>query len=328
MDNKVDNVAQKFILIYTSDSDQSTSEVIDWLIHYKKHFVRINYEKGINIKAISVNENTDIAFFYEDKSYNTSSVEVFWYRKGEVLINTNVKPNRNYNLNWYLQEELNSIKFFFKVVLDKKTNINYIINNDVNKLLQLTTASSLGLIIPDTIITNNINDLSKFLKKQKSIITKSIQVPYSFSDDKNGYTLMTNDFDKCDIDSGNSNFFYTKFQKKIIKKYEIRIFYLHGNFYSMAIFSQNNFKTQTDFRNYDTQKPNRRVPYNLPKNISKKLIELMKKLNLNSGSIDMIVDSNDIYYFLEVNPVGQFGMVSKPCNYYIEKIIADNLSKI
>jgi hypothetical protein len=29
--------------------------------------------------------------------------------------------------------------------------------------------------------------------------------------------------------------------------------------------------------------------------------------------------------FLEINPVGQFGMVSHPCNYYLEKRIAQNL---
>lgn len=28
------------------------------------------------------------------------------------------------------------------------------------------------------------------------------------------------------------------------------------------------------------------------------------------------------FYFLEINPVGQFGMVSGPCNYKIEKLIA------
>jgi hypothetical protein len=29
--------------------------------------------------------------------------------------------------------------------------------------------------------------------------------------------------------------------------------------------------------------------------------------------------------FLEVNPVGQFGMVSAPCNYHLEKKVAELL---
>jgi glutathione synthase/RimK-type ligase-like ATP-grasp enzyme len=53
----------------------------------------------------------------------------------------------------------------------------------------------------------------------------------------------------------------------------------------------------------------------------------MIKLGLDSGSIDMIVSTEGKYIFLEVNPVGQFGMVSYPCNYYIERDIADYLSQ-
>jgi glutathione synthase/RimK-type ligase-like ATP-grasp enzyme len=52
----------------------------------------------------------------------------------------------------------------------------------------------------------------------------------------------------------------------------------------------------------------------------------MDKLNLLTGSLDILKDKNGKYYFLEVNPIGQFGMVSKPCNYYIEEQIAEFLT--
>lgn len=51
----------------------------------------------------------------------------------------------------------------------------------------------------------------------------------------------------------------------------------------------------------------------------------MNKINLNCGSIDILVDNNLNYFFLEVNPVGQFGMVSFPCNYNLENHIANYL---
>lgn len=51
----------------------------------------------------------------------------------------------------------------------------------------------------------------------------------------------------------------------------------------------------------------------------------MKLMDLNTGSIDMIKNKNNEYIFLEVNPVGQFSMVSYPCNYYIEEKIASYL---
>jgi D-alanine-D-alanine ligase-like ATP-grasp enzyme len=51
----------------------------------------------------------------------------------------------------------------------------------------------------------------------------------------------------------------------------------------------------------------------------------MDNFNLNTGSIDIIKDNNGEYIFLEVNPVGQFGMTSIPCNFYLEKKIAEYL---
>jgi glutathione synthase/RimK-type ligase-like ATP-grasp enzyme len=110
-------------------------------------------------------------------------------------------------------------------------------------------------------------------------------------------------------------------QEKIEKKYEIRIFYIDGETYTIAIFSSTNKRTSIDFRKYDFNKPNRMVPYILPEDIYDKIKLLMKKLNLSTGSIDMI-KNEDNYYFLEINPIGQLGMVSYCGNFYLEKKIA------
>ena len=113
--------------------------------------------------------------------------------------------------------------------------------------------------------------------------------------------------------------------EKIEKKYEIRSFYLDGRFYSMAIFSQNNKQTEVDFRKYCADRPNKVEPFKLPCDIEEKLERLFRYFDLNCGSIDIIVDKNGKYVFLEINPVGQFQMTSIPCNYNIEQIIANYL---
>ena len=51
----------------------------------------------------------------------------------------------------------------------------------------------------------------------------------------------------------------------------------------------------------------------------------MKKSNLDTGSIDIVVTKKEEYVFLEVNPVGQFGWVSSNCNYYLEEKVANYL---
>ncbi|STD14031.1 ATP-GRASP peptide maturase, grasp-with-spasm system [Chryseobacterium carnipullorum] len=68
------------------------------------------------------------------------------------------------------------------------------------------------------------------------------------------------------------------------------------------------------------------VPFKLPESIEKMIDTLMKRISLESGSIDLLYSTDNIFYFLEVNPVGQFDMVSFPCNYHLEKEIALHLS--
>ena len=55
------------------------------------------------------------------------------------------------------------------------------------------------------------------------------------------------------------------------------------------------------------------------------MAKLMKDLELNTGSIDFIKTKQGRFVFLEVNPVGQYGMTSYPCNYHLDKKIAEYL---
>ena len=95
----------------------------------------------------------------------------------------------------------------------------------------------------------------------------------------------------------------------------------------MAIFSQYNRDTATDFRVINWEKPIRFVPYILPKNIEKKIVKLVSSIGLNCCSIDLM-KSKDDYYFLEINSVGEFGMISFPCNYDIHYYIYKTLKEM
>jgi glutathione synthase/RimK-type ligase-like ATP-grasp enzyme len=51
----------------------------------------------------------------------------------------------------------------------------------------------------------------------------------------------------------------------------------------------------------------------------------MADLGLETGSIDLIRTPDGRTVFLEINPVGQFGMISHPCNYNLERVVAEHL---
>ena len=48
----------------------------------------------------------------------------------------------------------------------------------------------------------------------------------------------------------------------------------------------------------------------------------MERTGLITGSLDFILTPSGEYVFLEVNPSGQYDMISKPCNYHLDKAIA------
>ena len=67
--------------------------------------------------------------------------------------------------------------------------------------------------------------------------------------------------------------------------------------------------------------------FKLPKYIEIEMIKILNKLELNCCSIDFVIDKKNILYFLEINPIGQFGFVSKRCNYNLEKIMMEELTR-
>jgi glutathione synthase/RimK-type ligase-like ATP-grasp enzyme len=121
-------------------------------------------------------------------------------------------------------------------------------------------------------------------------------------------------------------FFPTSFQVEIPKAYELRVIFVQGTIWTAAIISQNDPKTSLDWRNYNYQKPNRVVPYQLPPEIQTQIRQFAALANLNTGAIDMIMSQNKEYVFLECNPNGQISMVSEKCNYPIEQYIANFLA--
>jgi ATP-GRASP peptide maturase of grasp-with-spasm system len=207
-------------------------------------------------------------------------------------------------------------------LLENRRRINSFFTRRLNKLAVIQLAIEQGLLTPTSYVLSNENQIIDL--SDTKLITKSITDSPSIYLDGKQFVLYTNEIDFSKLESGRS-FMYSLFQHKIEKKFEIRTFFLNGSFYSMAIFSQGDNKTSLDFRRYNRSFENRKVPFQLPEIIEEKLNGLFNALNLNCGSIDLIFTSNDEYLFLEINPVGQFGMVSFPCNYHLEKIIAEYL---
>lgn len=327
------------IIIISNAEDRSTDEVASWLKYEDQEVLRINSSDRVMIHHVSFEPETEIVFSVNDSDRISSScISAYWYRRGlkeEFFPKNNIQLSspelRSLITNYLGDANLVLADFFFYVLESIACRIGAIDKAVNNKLVHLKIAQELNIRIPSTIITDNRDGLKAF-GEGKSIISKSVSNGFFYEEDdkaknsRDTYGLYANELTQADRKKISANFFPSLLQENIYKKFELRIFYLKGTFYSMAIFSQRNKKTAVDFRKYDDTNPNYTVPFELPAFIRKKLQRFMKAVSLDTGSIDMIYGNDCNYYFLEVNPIGQFGMVSYPCNYYLEKVIAKTLS--
>ncbi|UZO82067.1 grasp-with-spasm system ATP-grasp peptide maturase [Aquimarina sp. ERC-38] len=319
------------ILISSKASGEITTEfVIQWIEFLKGKVVRFNGEEMLK-DEMSVDISTEEIKTTKNELNDKGKIKVIWFRKYRSI---QIIDRESNNLN-FLELEIHKnkeLRNFYELLIDSYSNAKVIsslsIDHNLNKIKVLRLAKDCGLYIPETVITNNKEKLRLFLLKHFSIVVKPIWNVSFFRKNDQVYKMLTKKISKNDLNKIPKIFAPSLLQEYIEKEYEIRSFFWFKNFYSMAIFSQENEKTVVDFRNYDKVKPNRTVPYKLPRIIEEKTRKLLKLLNIESGSIDFLKTRNEDYIFLEINPNGQFGMVSHPCNYHLEEIVAKKLIEL
>lgn len=329
------------VIILSNSNDDITNDVLMWLDYYGIDYVRINESDLIELLSIDIDNarvKLKVTSPFNSKILTISKENTYWYRRGNFgflhfnniaeldLINDTRIPIDYLNLQKkYLKDESTYISNYIHNLLKTAKYINSFQDNYLNKLEVLNLANNFGLCIPSTIITTSYIQLESFMLKFEYIISKPVYQVFKYFNGNEYIDSLTKRLGRNELLNIDKNFFPTLFQEYIDKKYELRIFYLNNHFFASAIFSQSDDKTQDDFRRYNIEKPNRVVPYNLPNEIKIKLVKVFNALNINCGSVDMAVNKNGAYIFFEINPIGQIQQLSKPCNYYLEKIIADTL---
>ena len=319
------------LIISQNKYEESTEAVVDWLSYMKVPFYRLNGIDFIKECAIEISKSN---FEIKIKDINLENVNVIWFRRwfsiddfDKLQLKRTLCDNSIdqliLQLNEVLRGEIKALTSFFFGSFPKEKLFNRTEVDEINKLLVLKQARELGINIPNTYVLTKKSELER-LNESTDLITKSIDNANAISIDGIKYLCYTASLKNLPKQLRNT-FTPSLFQIEIIKKFEIRSFLLKKKFYSMAIFSQESSQTKVDFRKYNFKKPNRTVPYQLPKELEEKLIQLAIYFELGSASFDLIMTKDNEYVFLEVNPGGQFGMVSYPCNYLLEKRIAIEL---
>jgi len=326
------------LILSQSAMEPTTEEVMDWLEALGAGCVRLNGDDLDGRAAVRVEidgEKVTLALATDGGELPLSEVEAVWFRRwmldrrhemASLLDATPADSHKlHYDLRRHLTQESRKLSDFVFSCFAGRPWLSHPRKASLNKLDVLIRAARLGFVTPATLVTGEREELLRFCAAHGTVITKPIGDVDMFVEGERSHFLFTTALDQAAIEALPERFAPSLFQERIDKQYELRIFYLAGACHAMAIFSQSDAQTRTDFRRYNRERPNRTVPYRLSAETTKRIRLLMDDLGLETGSIDLLQARDGREVFLEINPVGQFGMVSKPCNYRLEKQVAEHL---
>jgi glutathione synthase/RimK-type ligase-like ATP-grasp enzyme len=192
-----------------------------------------------------------------------------------------------------------------------------------NKLFQLKQAKEIGFSIPETLVTNDRQKLKSFyFSKRHGLVIKPLS-QNRIIEGPHQKLIFTNKLSNHQIDNL-SDFILTPaiIQEYIQKSYEVRVTVVGRNVFSASVESQKESATAVDWRR-------KKLPfhtYQLPSDIQEKCIRLVTSMNLSFGAIDLIRAENGEYYFLEINPNGQWAWIETDTGLPISDAIIEFLS--
>jgi ATP-GRASP peptide maturase of grasp-with-spasm system len=328
------------LILSQSPLEPTTEEVMDWLESFGARSMRLNGE-DLDGRAPLVVEvdggEVEIRIGAEGLVLPLSEVRAVWFRRwlgerrheDDELLDGSLAGawKLDHELRRHLALEARKLRDFLFARLAGRPWLSHPGQATPTKLDVLARAARHGLATPATLVTTERDELRRFCRRHGAVITKPIGEVAMFLYAGRRQCLYTALLDEAVVEALPQRFAPSLFQQRLDKRWELRVFYLDGECHAMAIFSQLDPQTRLDFRRYNQQRPNRSVPYRLSETTAAALRRLMADLGLETGSLDLVhtVDGRNV--FLEVNPVGQFGMVSKPCNYHLERRLAEHLMR-
>ncbi|WP_029286856.1 hypothetical protein [Pedobacter sp. R20-19] len=303
--------------------EQGTDPIIDWLIHFNVRFLKLTIDDFVSSTS-RLKFNMDLGAVYYGDIDLVKEVNVICYRRLFQSVE-HVGEDEFFfrQLNNELGQEAKYLAEYFFFLLREKTWMPKPHVLQVNKLELLSIAKSNGMNVPASVVVNRRKELGSFLERcPNGVIFKPVNHSSYFITKEHTHFMYVKGISKKDLEHLPEEFGLTLFQERIVADFEIRSFYLDGEFYSSAVLLSGQSES-IDIKESASLDTTHWVPYILPNDIKEKLHLTLFQVGLNTGSIDIIKDKDGVYYFIEVNPVGQYGAGSYRNNYFIEKKIAE-----
>jgi glutathione synthase/RimK-type ligase-like ATP-grasp enzyme len=202
---------------------------------------------------------------------------------------------------------------------------HYAIQQAQLKASQLKVAAALGLEIPPTLITNDPEAVLEFYRQHNSRIVSKLAGPAFYGSIGQTFCRYTEVVSRRDVGHVRAiQFCPAIFQAYVPKRVELRITVVGQAVFAAEIHSQVSHQTRHDWRRYDHNETPY-FPHELPDQLEQRCAQLVERLGLCYGAIDMVLTPDGRYVFLEINPNGQYLWIEDATGLPISDAICDLL---
>lgn len=314
------------ILILSNKHDISVDYVIRLLSKANRSFIRLNTEDLVYGKASVILPG--ITYRVENKGiYHDVSKEIrsVWFRRPGKPFEFTPRESRPSDSvvafaenQWHaFIEGLRCLKDVFWIN-DPDRN-----HTAENKICQLKLAEEIGLRIPKTCITNDKQEATGFLNECGGrIVAKALYSPLIEEPDKD-FFIFTNIIESTEgVHEHEFSLAPTVFQELLTEKTDYRLTIVGNNCFPVKVIRESERSVPNDWR--IIKEGLKFQPCSLPSNIVEKCVKIVKKLGLVFGAIDLVQSANE-FYFLEINPNGEWAWLQKEAHLPIAETLVDHL---
>jgi glutathione synthase/RimK-type ligase-like ATP-grasp enzyme len=191
-----------------------------------------------------------------------------------------------------------------------------------DKPRQLLAAKLLGFAVADTVVTNDIVVFDSFLEGPPAVAKPLRQARLEGATDRVMFTTRVDAAIARDARAIAAAPMIL--QREVPKAADIRVTIVGDHVFAAEIDSQALDAAEVDWRQADTSRL-RHSKHELPSEEAARCVALVKALDLGFGAIDFVLDREGHYWFLEINPNGQWAWIETRTGHRIAAAIVDEL---
>ena len=319
---------KQVIILTNSEDNLHTNAVAKHLLRREVNVIRVNTDLVASGKISSIfrlaSDRESPQIFFGQQPISQDRILSIWYRR------PNLFPFNFSDLakKVYAHGELENL---LEGVWHSLENVQWI-NNPTSlvaarrKVFQLHVARKVGFSIPNTLITSDVAEAKQFVAETHNVVLKTIHRGF-FDDGEAGYSLPTTMLtpqmlSRLDLIQN----LPAMFQEAIDKVCDVRVTCVGEKSFAASIKIPEGLGL-VDWRPTKATLPLSRIEaIALDKSIEARCHSMLRKLGLMFGAFDFAVDRKGCYFFLELNPNGQWFWIEELTGLPISMALADALA--